>query len=154
MDGSTTTKTNGLQEYFVLCYSNARTEHACIQWAIQHKDDHWSQTRFTDEFCSQLFRNTSRRWSRNASTEVNQIPKNKQKIMGCGCISIKNPIGYHSFKTIIDGSYDVQSLQANLIRKARRQFGRRWRLQRENYSTHKSQLAQQFLSSELPEVID
>ena len=37
---------------------------------------------------------------------------------------------------------------------ARRQFGRRWRLQQHNDPKHKSRLAHQFLSSEVPEVID
>ena len=128
--------------------------HARVRWAIQHKDDDWSRTRFTDETCYQLFRNTIRRWSQNLSTEVKRIPKNKQKIMvwgGGGCISIKDIIGYHSFKTIKDGSYYVQD---HLIPNARRQFGRRWRLQQDNDPKHRSRLAQQFLSSEVPEVTD
>ena len=45
-------------------------KHAPIQWAIQHKDDDWSRTRFTDEICYHLFRNTIGRWARNPSTEV------------------------------------------------------------------------------------
>ena len=101
-------------------------KHARVQWAIQHKDDDWSRTIFTDETCYQLFRNTIRRWSRNPSTEVKRIPKNKQKIMVWGIISIKGLICYHSFKTIMDGSYYVQILQDHLIPNARRQFGRRW----------------------------
>ena len=36
-------------------------KHARVQWAIQHKDDDWSRTIFTDESCYQLFRNTIRR---------------------------------------------------------------------------------------------
>ena len=35
--------------------------HTPIQWVIQHKDDDWSRTIFTDETCYQLFRNTIRR---------------------------------------------------------------------------------------------
>ncbi|CAF4121092.1 unnamed protein product, partial [Rotaria magnacalcarata] len=38
---------------------------ARVQWAIQHKDDDWSRTIFTDETSYQLFRNTIRRWSKN-----------------------------------------------------------------------------------------
>ena len=95
-------------------------KHARIQWAIQHKHDDWSRTIFTDETCYQLFRNTIRRRSRNPSTEVKRIPKNKQKIMVWGGISIKDFIGYHSFKTIINGSYYVQILQGHLIPNARR----------------------------------
>ena len=48
-------------------------KHARIQWPIQHKDDDWSRTIFTDETCYQLFRNAIRRWSRNPSTEVKRI---------------------------------------------------------------------------------
>jgi len=102
-------------------YKDAR-----VQWEIQHKDDDWSRTIFTDETCYQLFRNTIRRWSRNPSAEVKRIPKNKQKIMVWGGISIKGLIGYHSFKTIMDGSYYAQILQDHLISNARKQFGRRW----------------------------
>ena len=97
--------------------------HARLQWVIQHNDD-CSRTMFTDEPCYQLFRNTIRRWSRNPSTELKRIPKNKQKIIAWRGISIKGLIGYHSFKTIMDGSYYVQILQDHLIPNARRQFGR------------------------------
>ena len=82
------------------------------------------------------------------------IPKNKHKIMVWGGISIKGLHGYHSIKTIGCGSYYVEILQDHLIPNARRQFGRRRRLQQDNDSKHKSRLAQQFLSSEVPEVID
>ena len=60
-------------------------------------------------------------------------------------------IGYYSFKTNMDDSYYVQD---HLIPNARRQFGRRWQLQQDNDPKHKSRLAQQFLSSEVAEVID
>ena len=69
-------------------------------------------------------------------------------------ISIKGLIGYHFFKTIMDGSYYVQILQDHLISNSRRQFGRRRRLQQDNDSEHKSELTQQFLSSEVAEIID
>ena len=67
-----------------------------------------------------------------------------------GDISVKDLIGYHSFKTITDGSSYVQD---HLIPNARRQFGRRWRMQQDNDPKHKSRLVQQFLSSEIVEVI-
>ena len=53
-------------------------------------------------------------------------------------ISIKSFIGYHSMKTIMNGFYYVQILQGHLIGNARRQFGRRWRLQQDNDPKHKS----------------
>jgi transposase len=127
---------------------------ARVQWAIKHQNDDWSRTIFTDETCYQLFRNTIRRWSRNPKAEVKRIPKNRQKIMVWGGFSIKGLVGYHSFNTIMDGHYYVQILQDHLIRNARKQFGRRWRLQQDNDPKHKSRVAQQFLSKEAPEVID
>ena len=54
----------------------------------------------------------------------------------------------------MDGSYYVQVLQDYLIPNARREFGRRWQLQQDNDPKHESRLVQQFLSSEVPEVID
>jgi transposase len=127
---------------------------ARVQWAIKHQNDDWSRTIFTDETCYQLFRNTIRRWSRNPKAEVKRIPKNKQKIMVWGSFSIKGLVGYHSFNTIMDGPYYVQILQDHLIHNARKQFGRRYRLQQDNDPKHKSRVAQQFISNEVPEVID
>ncbi|CAF1666614.1 unnamed protein product [Rotaria magnacalcarata] len=64
---------------------------ARVQWAIQHKDDDWSRTIFTDETSYQLFRNTIRRWSKNPRGEVKRIPKNKQKIMVWGRLQFQGP---------------------------------------------------------------
>jgi len=127
---------------------------ARVRWAIQNKDDDWNRTVFTDETCYQLFRNTIRRWSLNPSAEVKRIPKNKQKIMVWGGISIKGLIGYHSFKTIMDGPYFVRILEDHLVPGAKKKFGRLWRLQMDNDPKHKSRVAQEFLSREVPEVID
>ena|ERR1700722_10967282 len=54
----------------------------------------------------------------------------------------------------MDGPYYVQILQDHLIRNARKQFGRRWRLQQDNDSKHRSRVAKQFLRNEVPEMID
>ena len=61
---------------------------ARVQWVIRHQDDDWSRTVFTDETGYQLFRNTIRRWSKNPKAEVKRIPKNRQKILAWGGISI------------------------------------------------------------------
>ena len=129
-------------------------KNARVQWAIKHKNDDWSRIIFIDETCYQLFRNTIRRWSLNPSAEVKRIPKNRQKIMVWGGISIKGLIGYHSFRNIMDGPYFVRILQDHLIPNAKNQFGRRWRLQMDNDPKHRSRVAQDFLSRETPEVID
>ena len=127
---------------------------ARVQWAIEHQNDDWSRTIFTDETCYQLFRNTVRRWSRNPKSEVKRIPKNRQKIMVWGGFSIKDLVGFHSFNIIMDGLYYVQILQDHLIRNARKQFGGRWRLQQDNDPKHRSRVAQQFMSKEVPEMLN
>jgi len=101
-----------------------------------------------------LFRNTIRRWPLNPSAEVKRIPKNRQKIMVWGGISIKGLIGYHSFRNIMGSPYFIRILQDHLIPDAKIQFGRRWRLQMDNDPKHKSRVVQDFLSRETPEVID
>ncbi len=68
--------------------------------------------------------------------------------------SIKGLVGYHSFNTIMDGPYCVQTVQDHLIHNARKQFGIHWRLQQDNDPKHKSRVAQQCLSKEVSEVID
>ncbi|CAF1341854.1 unnamed protein product [Didymodactylos carnosus] len=76
------------------------------------------------------------------------------KDYGVGGFSVKGLVGYHSFKSIMDGPYYVQILQDHLIRNARRQFGRRWRVQQDNDPKHRSRVARQFLCNEVPEMID
>ena len=86
--------------------------------------------------------------------EIQVLKLNERKIIIWEAINIKGLIGYHSFKTIMDGSYYFQILQDHLIPNARRQFGRRWRLQQDNDPEYKNRLGQQSLSSEVAEVID
>ena len=54
----------------------------------------------------------------------------------------------------MDGAYYIQILQDHLIRNARKQFGRRWRLLQDNDSKHNSRIVKKFLDEEVPEVID
>ena len=125
-----------------------------IQWAQQHLDDNWNRTIFSDESSFQLFRNTVRRWSKNSRKEVKRIPKNRQKIMVWGAISVKGQIGFHSFRRTMDGPYYVEILEDNLIGEARKKFGCRWRLQQDNDPKHTSRIAKDFLEQEVPETID
>jgi transposase len=109
-----------------------------VQWALQHQDDDWSCTVFSVESRFHLYRNTIRRWPENSKQELKRIPKNRQKIMVWGAISIKGQIAFHSFRRTMDGSYYVQILQEHLIR----EFGRRERI------------SDEFLEQEVPETID
>ena len=59
----------------------------------------------------------------------NEFPKTSRRLWYGKASASKGLIGYHSFKTSVDGSYYVQILQDHLIPNARRQFGRRRRLQ-------------------------
>ena len=54
----------------------------------------------------------------------------------------------------MDGAYYIQILQDHLIRNARKQFVRRWRLLQDNDPKHKSRVVKKFLDEEVPEVID
>ena len=67
-----------------------------------------------------------------------EFPRNNQKSTVWESVSTEGFIDYHFFKIIMDGSYYVQILQDDLIPNARRQFDRRWRLQQDNDSKHKS----------------
>jgi hypothetical protein len=40
-----------------------------VEWAQRHLDTDWSRVVFSDETSYQLFRNTVRRWSKNAKDE-------------------------------------------------------------------------------------
>ena len=40
-----------------------------VQWTLAHQNDGWSRTIFSDETSYQLFRNTTRRWSKYAQEE-------------------------------------------------------------------------------------
>ena len=52
---------------------------------------------------------------------------------------------------MMEGSYYVQD---HLISNSRRQFGRQWQQQQDNNLKHRSRLTEQFLCSEIAEVID
>ena len=54
----------------------------------------------------------------------------------------------------MNGAYYIQIFQDHLIRNARKQFGRRWRLLQDNDPKHKSRIVKKFLDEEVPEVID
>lgn len=125
-----------------------------VKWAMQHKNDDWSRTVFSDETSFQLFRNTVRRWSKHAGREFKRIPKDRQKVMAWGACSSKGQLAFHSFKRIMDGSYYVSILREHLLCGARRQFGGRWRFQQDNDPKHTCRLAKQFLEQNVPETID
>ena len=112
-----------------------------VEWAKTHQDDDWNRTIFTDESSFQMFRNTVRRWSKNPEIEVKRIPKNRQKVHIWGAISIKGVVGYHTFRTNLNGIYFVDILKHHLLRGVTIQFKWQWRLQQDNDPKHKSGVA-------------
>jgi len=60
-----------------------------IEWAKKHLNTDWNQVIFSDETSYQLFRNTIRRWTKDAKCEKKVIPKNRQKIHMWGAFSVK-----------------------------------------------------------------
>ncbi len=73
------------------------------QWIRRNNEITACRTVFFDETCYQLFRNSVRRWSKDAKRELKRIPKNKQKIMVWGAFSIQGQLSCHSFRSIMDG---------------------------------------------------
>ena len=54
----------------------------------------------------------------------------------------------------MDGSYFIHILGNHLIPNARKQFGRRWRLQMSNDPKHRSQTVQTILHQQVSEILD
>ena len=125
-----------------------------VEWAKKHQADDWDRTVFTDESSFQLFRNTIRRWSKNPESEVKRIPKNRQKVDIWGAISIKDVVGYHTFRTNLTGIYFVDTLKHHLLPGATMQFKQRWRLQQDNDPEHTSGVAKEFIKNNLPELLE
>ena len=125
-----------------------------VEWAKKHQDDDWNHTIFTDESSFQMFRNTVRRWSKNPEIEVKRIPKNRQKVHIWGAISIKGVVGYHTFRTNLNGIYFVDILKHHLLPGATIQFKRRWRLQQDNDPKHTSGVAKEFIKNKIPELLE
>ena len=156
MDSATTVSSFRLWKCFTTRNSNVNkwTKKRRVQWAMAHKDDDWSRTVFSYETSYQLFRNTIRRWSKYAQEEKKRIPKNKQKIMVWSAFSIKGQLSCYSFRTTMDGPFDIEIFRKHLLAGARKQFGNRWRYQQDNDPKHTSKVAKQFLETEVPETID
>ena len=125
-----------------------------VEWAKKHQGDDWNRTIFTDESSFQMFRNTVRRWSKNPEIEVKRIPKNRQKVHIRGAISIKGVVGYHTFRTSLNGIYFVDILKHHLLPGATMQFKRRWRLQQDNDLKHTSGVAKEFIKNKIPELLE
>ena len=86
-----------------------------VEWAKKHQADDWNRTIFRDESSFQLFSNTIRIWSKNSESKVKRIPKNRQNVHIWGAISIKGVIGYHMFRTNLNGIYFVDVLKHHLL---------------------------------------
>ena len=54
----------------------------------------------------------------------------------------------------MDGPYFIHILEDHLIPSARKQFGRRWRVQMDNDSKHRSRIVQQFLHEEVLDILE
>jgi hypothetical protein len=125
-----------------------------IEWAETHKNDNWDRTIFSDETCFQLFRNTIRRWTRDPGSEVKRVPKNRQKVMVWGAISVKGKVGLCIFDGIMDARRYIDILQKNLLPAANRYFGNDWRFQHDNDPKHTARVTKGFLQENVPITLD
>ncbi|CAF4254431.1 unnamed protein product, partial [Rotaria sordida] len=125
-----------------------------VQWAKDHKNDDFTHTIFTDESSFQLFRNTVRRWTKTPNNELKVVPKNRQKVHVWGAISMKGVLSCHTFRCNLDGPYYVYILKNYLLPAVRRQFRRHWRLQQDNDPKHTSNICQQFIDKNIPQLLE
>jgi hypothetical protein len=61
-----------------------------VQWALQHKDDDWSRTVFSDETSYQLFRNMIHRWSKNPQQSSTESRKTSRRSWSGGPLALKD----------------------------------------------------------------
>ena len=125
-----------------------------VEWTKRHQADDRNRTIFTDESSFQLFRNTIRRWSKNPESEVKRILKNRQKIHICGTISIKGVVGYHTFRTNLNGIYFVDILKCHLLPGATMQFNGDGDFNKILTPKHTSGIAKEFIKNNVPELFE
>jgi hypothetical protein len=123
-------------------------------WAQAHMNDDWSYTIFTDETAFDLFRNKIRRWHKDGQRPIHRLPKECQKVMAWGGISLNGKTPLFCFTEIMDGPFYVNILQAQLLPVAQRLCGRNWRLQQDNDPKHTSRVAKNFLTQNRIDIID
>jgi transposase len=125
-----------------------------MEWAQSHMNDDWSHTIFTDETAFDLFRNKICRWHKNGQRPIRRLPKNRQKVMAWGGISLKGKTSLFCFTNIMDGPYYVNILETQLLPAAQRLYGRNWRLQQDNDPKHTSRVAKTFIDEKRIHAMD
>jgi transposase len=125
-----------------------------MAWAQFHMNDDWSRTIFTDETAFDLFRNKIRRWHKDGQRPIRRLPKERQKVMAWGGISLKGKTSLFCFTDIMDGPYYVNILETQLLPATQRLYGRNWRLQQDNDPKHTSRVAKTFIDEKRIRTID
>ena len=123
-----------------------------VERAQKHKDDNWKNTLLSDETSFQLFRNTIKHWYKNARP-IRPMPKDRSKIFAWGGFCVKGKTSLFCFRRIMDGKYYTEILEKH-IPEIRSMLRDEWRLQQDNDPKHTSRVAQEFLNSNVPEVMD
>ncbi len=124
-----------------------------VEWAQRNLDTDWSRVVFSDETSYQLFRNTVRRWSKQAKDERKRVPKDRKKIHVWGAFSAKGLVGIHFFTKIMDAQYYISILKNHLCG-ANKQFGDHWTLQQDNDPKHTAKVTQKYFSDHRINVMD
>ena len=119
---------------------------------MNHLNDQWERTLFSDKIAFQLFRNIMTQWYKGIRP-IRPLPKNQQKIFAWGRFCIKGKTTLHCFTRITDARFYIEILRQRLP-EIRRMFGSRWRFQQDNDPKHTSQVTKMFLEENFPEVTD
>jgi len=123
-----------------------------VLWALDHIDDDWEQTFFSDETAFELYRNTIRRWHKGARL-IRCMPKSRVKVFAWGGFCIKGKSNLFLFQQIMDASFYVGILR-ECVPEIKRILGDKWRFQHDNDPKHTSRLAKAFVKENMPDVID
>lgn len=127
---------------------------ARLQWALNHRQDDWSHTIFSDESTFQTFRNTQLvRYKLGSSRPSRPMVKHPYKVHVWGAFCHQGPIGVELFTGSMNSVKYCEILQSQLLPNAYH-AGYGWRFQQDNAPTHTARLTRQFFEMNNVPVID
>jgi len=117
---------------------------ARLQWALNHTQDDWSHTIFSDESTFQTFRNTQLvRYKAGNPHPTHPMVKHPYKVQVWSAFCREGPIGVALFTGIMNSAKYCEILQSYLLPNAYH-ASYEWRFQQDNAPTHTSKLTHQF----------
>ncbi|CAB4393067.1 unnamed protein product [Rhizophagus irregularis] len=127
---------------------------ARLQWALNHIQDDWTHTIFSDESTFQTFRNTQIvRYKAGNPHPVHPMVKHPYKVHVWGAFCHQGPIGVALFTENMNSAKYREILQSQLLPNAYH-AGYGWNFQQDNAPMHTAKLTHQFFVINNVPVID